>query len=133
MKRTTRARLLTALLPAVTLVAFVALASAMLGAPLGSQQPGAAGKTVSASMGYTEERAPGSRNVIAMIPGSDPALRGQYVAIGAHSDHVGFGEPVDHDSLWAFNHVVRPGGAEDGNKQATASDWPRIRAKPASR
>ena len=105
------------------------LASAMLGAPLGSQQPGASGKTVSASMGYTEERAPGSRNVIAMIPGSDPAVRGQYVAIGAHSDHVGFGEPVDHDSLWAFNHVVRPGGAEDGNKQATASDWPRIRAK----
>ncbi|MEX2182692.1 MAG: M28 family peptidase [Gemmatimonadaceae bacterium] len=41
-----------------------------------------------------------ARNVVAIVPGSDPALRGQYVAIGAHSDH----DPVvdralDHDSL----------------------------------
>ena len=30
-----------------------------------------------------------ARNVVAILPGSDPALRGQYVAIGAHNDHVG--------------------------------------------
>jgi hypothetical protein len=42
-----------------------------------------------------------------MLPGSDPALRGQYVAVGAHSDHVGIREQaVDHDSLRAFNREV---------------------------
>jgi peptidase M28-like protein len=41
-----------------------------------------------------------ARNVIGIIPGSDPTLRSEYVAIGAHSDHVGFGgRAVDHDSL----------------------------------
>jgi hypothetical protein len=104
-----------------------AMANAMLGAPMGSMQIGAAGKTISGSLSYSESAAPGSRNVIAVIPGSDPALRGQYVALGAHSDHVGFGTPVDHDSLYAFYHVVRPKGADDGNKPATAEDWPRVR------
>jgi hypothetical protein len=30
-----------------------------------------------------------THNVVAMIPGSDPALAGQYVIIGAHLDHLG--------------------------------------------
>ena len=43
-----------------------------------------------------------ARNVVAVLRGSDPALRGQYVAIGAHKDHVGFTtNPVDHDSVRA--------------------------------
>ena len=47
-----------------------------------------------------------ARNVVAILPGSDPALRGQYVAIGAHNDHIGMApEPVDHDSLRAFEHA----------------------------
>src|SRR5205809_1151266 len=29
-----------------------------------------------------------SQNVVAMIPGSDPRLRGEYVVIGAHYDHL---------------------------------------------
>jgi Zn-dependent M28 family amino/carboxypeptidase len=73
--------------------------------------------------------------VVAVLRGSDPALAGQYVAIGSHSDHVGYSTqtndfplPVDHDSLLAFYRVVRPGGADDGAKPATADDWPRIRA-----
>src|SRR5678815_4432443 len=28
-------------------------------------------------------------NVVALIPGRDPALRGQYVVLGAHFDHLG--------------------------------------------
>jgi Peptidase family M28 len=49
-----------------------------------------------------------SRNVVAILPGSDPALRGEYVALGAHSDHIGFraGGPVDHDSLRAYDRAV---------------------------
>ncbi len=106
-----------------------AMAESMLGGALGSAAIGAQGKVGTGAMRYTESPTPGSRNVIAILSGSDPALRGQYVAIGAHSDHEGWGEGVDHDSLYAFYHVVRPNGADDGNKPATADDWPRVRAK----
>lgn len=68
-----------------------------------------------------------SRNVVGIIPGSDPRLAGEYVAIGAHNDHVGFsGSPVDHDSLRIWNHVVRPEGADDAAKQATAEQQTQV-------
>lgn len=41
-----------------------------------------------------------SRNVIGMIPGSDPALKGQYVILSAHLDHVGMGEAVNGDRIY---------------------------------
>jgi hypothetical protein len=104
------------------------MAEAMLGASLASVTVGAPGKTITGRFDYTEIPAPGSRNVIGVIPGSDPKLRGQYVAIGAHSDHVGLTDPVDHDSLYAFYHVVRPQGADDGDKPATAEDLPKVKA-----
>jgi hypothetical protein len=62
--------------------------------------------------------APGtSRNVIAILRGSDPVLRNEYVAIGAHNDHVGFrrGGPVDHDSLKAVNQALTDRGAPHWN------------------
>ena len=69
-----------------------------------------------------------ARNVVAIVRGSDPVLRDEYVAIGAHNDHVGLADtPADHDSLWAFNHVVRPGGAESPDRPATADEIRRIR------
>jgi hypothetical protein len=40
------------------------------------------------------------RNVVGVIPGSDPALASQAVVIGAHFDHVGVGPPVDGDSIY---------------------------------
>jgi hypothetical protein len=43
-----------------------------------------------------------ARNVVALLPGSDPALRGQMVAVGAHNDHIGIAAAAeDHDSLRA--------------------------------
>ena len=61
-------------------------------------------------------------------PGSDPALRGQYVALTAHNDHVGFDHaPVDHDSVRAFDRVVRPMGADSPPREATPAEWARIR------
>lgn len=64
---------------------------------------GTAGKTLYfRNFGLTREPAR-ARNVVAILPGSDPKLRGEYVAIGAHSDHLGFGTPADHDSLRAWN------------------------------
>ena len=84
----------------------------LLFGPAESLKPGAAGKPIAGKATLHEDRAPG-RNVIAILPGSDPALKGQYVAIGAHNDHVGFNnEPVDHDSVKAFMMVARPQGAD---------------------
>jgi Peptidase family M28 len=54
-----------------------------------------------------------ARNVIGIIRGTDSALSGEFVSITAHNDHVGFNHrPVDHDSLRAFNAVIRPLGAD---------------------
>ena len=64
---------------------------------------GAKGGTVNASLEFVEFPTDWARNVVAVLPGSDPVLRHQYVAIGAHNDHVGFAPVVDKDSLRAFN------------------------------
>jgi len=103
-------------------------AEAMLGGPLASAQVGADGRVVRGALGITRGTAPG-RNVIAILRGSDPVLRNQYVLVGAHNDHEGIAElGVDHDSLRAFNAVVRPGGADSPGRPATAAEQVRIRA-----
>lgn len=65
---------------------------------------GTIGGSVTASLDYVELPSDYARNVVAIIPGSDPALKGQYVAVGAHNDHVGITTPVDKDSIKAFNN-----------------------------
>jgi hypothetical protein len=93
----------------VPLYVYVAVPTArlLLGVPLDSARVGTLGKTVRGSVTFSETPVP-ARNVIAILPGSDPKLRGEYVAIGAHNDHVGFDQsPVDHDSIRAFNDAVR--------------------------
>jgi len=80
--------------------------------PLDAAKPGAVGKPLTGSIILRKEQAPG-RNVVAILPGSDPVLKNQYVAIGAHNDHIGFNNrPVDHDSIRAFMMVARPQGAD---------------------
>ena len=51
-------------------------------------------------------------NVIAVLPGSDPRLRNEYVVVSAHMDHVGVGEPVNGDSIY--------NGADDDASGTTA-------------
>ncbi|HMJ57497.1 MAG TPA: M28 family peptidase [Gemmatimonadales bacterium] len=70
-----------------------------------------------------------ARNVVAILPGSDPALKGQYVSMSAHHDHVGYtGRAVDHDSTFAFNRVVRPLGADSPMRPATVEEGTRVTA-----
>jgi len=70
-----------------------------------------------------------ARNVVAIVRGSDPALRGEYVSITAHNDHIGFSHrPVDHDSLRAFNTVIRPMGADSRPHAPTPDEAIRVRA-----
>ncbi|MGK2961204.1 MAG: M20/M25/M40 family metallo-hydrolase [Gemmatimonadaceae bacterium] len=63
-----------------------------------------------------------SSNVIAILRGSDPVLRNEYVAVGAHKDHVGFRRagPIDHDSLKALNTELTRLGAPHWNGSAAA-------------
>jgi hypothetical protein len=42
----------------------------------------------------------GLRNVIGMIPGSDPVLKDTYVIVSAHYDHVGIGQSVNGDRIY---------------------------------
>ena len=46
---------------------------------------------------YSELESP---NVAAMLPGSDPQLKDEYVVFSAHLDHLGIGVPVNGDSIY---------------------------------
>jgi len=41
-----------------------------------------------------------SANIVAKIPGSDPALKDEYVVLSAHLDHIGIGEPINGDRIY---------------------------------
>lgn len=41
-----------------------------------------------------------SYNVVALLPGSDPALKDQYVVFSAHLDHLGIGKPIKGDAIY---------------------------------
>jgi len=41
-----------------------------------------------------------SANLVAKLPGSDPVLKGEFVVLSAHLDHLGIGEPVNGDRLY---------------------------------
>ena len=105
-------------------------ASGLLGANVDSVKPGALGITVTATPRFKETPvAYPVRNVVATIPGSDPKLRGEFVAMGAHNDHVGFNtRPVAHDSIYVVNHLFRTGGADDRSPQLDAEQQARVNA-----
>jgi hypothetical protein len=107
-----------------------AAASAMFTAPFDQLAVGAAGLPLSGSAGFIDgpTEAP-AYNVVGIVRGSDSKLRNTYVAIGAHHDHVGMGPPVDHDSIRAFNQVVRVRGADDPPpREVTDEQWAKIHA-----
>jgi len=41
-----------------------------------------------------------SANIVAKLPGSDPALKDEYVVLSAHLDHIGIGEPINGDRIY---------------------------------
>jgi hypothetical protein len=41
-----------------------------------------------------------SDNILGVLPGSDPALKDEYVVVSAHLDGYGFGEPIHGDRLY---------------------------------
>ncbi len=108
----------------------MAVAERMLGAAPAGLRAGAAGRTVSGTFSFAPRplEAP-SRNVVAVLRGSDPRLRDEYVVVSAHNDHVGrTTTPLDHDSVRAYNRVMRPQGANDPVGTPTLAQASRIRA-----
>ncbi|MFL5561489.1 MAG: M28 family peptidase [Gemmatimonadaceae bacterium] len=89
------------------------LTNALLHGDVETLAPGTVGRTAHGSLAFVETPAP-ARNVVAILPGTDPALRGQYVALGAHSDHIGVRKDAqDQDSLRAYNQALHRLGAAD--------------------
>ena len=107
-----------------------AVAAKIFGAPLDSISRGKEGAPLSGTARFIDRPAPyPSYNVVGIVRGSDRELRNTYIAVGAHHDHIGMLTPVDHDSLRAFNTVVRQRGADDPPPRAvTDSQWKLINA-----
>jgi hypothetical protein len=105
-------------------------AARMLGTPLGGATVGQGTGVLDGAARFvaTAPEAP-ARNVVGVVRGSDSALAHEYVALGAHNDHLGVADqPLDHDSVRVFNGVVRPHGEDDPRRPATAAEQSRIRA-----
>jgi hypothetical protein len=63
-------------------------------------QPQALALAVTARIhGISSHSSADSPNIIGEVPGSDPALRGQYVVYTAHVDHLGICPPINGDNV----------------------------------
>jgi hypothetical protein len=49
---------------------------------------------------HTRSRFATTQNVVGILRGTDPKINREYVALGAHYDHVGVGTPVAGDSIY---------------------------------
>ena len=66
-----------------------AAAAKLLGRSVEGAGPGTMGGLAGAAIFYDDTDIPYATNVLAIIPGSDPVLKNEYVVISAHNDHVG--------------------------------------------
>ena len=69
------------------------------GSPLPASFDLATGKRLSFTVGASSVTAT-TQNVIGVVEGRDPLLKNEYVAIGAHYDHVGVGRAVKGDAIY---------------------------------
>ncbi len=76
-----------------------------------TQQP-ISGSTLQATLSFNVVRDATPPNVLAEIPGRDPQLKGEYIVLSAHFDHVGVGRPVGGDSIY--------NGADDNGSGTSA-------------
>jgi hypothetical protein len=75
------------------------LAKAEAGEAQGFDLPGML--TLSATTGLRRTE---SMNVVAMLPGSDPKLKREYIVVTAHLDHLGRGPAVNGDAIYNGAH-----------------------------
>jgi len=84
-------------------------AEQLLGGSLDGMTVGTVGKMIKADLKFIDTDAP-ARNVVAAYEGHDPKLKNEWVAMGAHNDHIGIraAGPVDHDSLHLYAQAAYP-------------------------
>src|SRR6185295_944116 len=72
-----------------------------------------------------------TQNVFAILPGRDPALRGQYIVVGAHFDHLGASAEgaLDPDA----RGVVRRGADDNASGTAAVLELARLLAAAPTR
>ena len=71
----------------------------LFGGSISPDEPGAVPASISirTTSRHAEVTSP---NVAAVLRGSDPMLRDEYVVCSAHADHLGVGQPVNGDSIY---------------------------------
>jgi hypothetical protein len=113
----------------LTLAVSPATAAAMLGKTVENAGLGDKGgsATIEVKVEFTPEP---TRNVVAILDGTDPKLKKEYIVIGAHSDHIGISNTVaEHDSVKAYNMIARVEGADTRSATPpTPEQWVRINA-----
>jgi hypothetical protein len=73
-----------------------------------------------------------AQNVVAVVPGTDPVLRNQYMVIGAHFDHLG--KSSAHSSDPEAKDAIRNGADDNASGTAAVMELARqFAAKPAKR
>jgi len=96
----------------------------------GYLQPFDALSVEDAHMGRTEPRH--SENVVALLRGTDPVLRNEYVVIGAHFDHLGRSSTYAQDP--EAKDAIRNGADDNASGTAAVMELARIlRANPPRR
>ncbi len=70
-----------------------------------------------------EERRARAENVIGILPGSDPVLRNQFIVIGAHYDHLGFGRYGARNASAVGQ--IHPGADDNASGTAVLLDFAR--------
>ena len=107
-----------------------AVARALLDADFAQVKPGTPGRAFANDLAFVETPISNpARNVVAILRGSDPALKAEYVAIGAHNDHIGTTRtPVAHDSMYVLNHLFKPAGVESNDPKLEPADAARLNA-----
>ncbi|MCA9176344.1 MAG: M20/M25/M40 family metallo-hydrolase [Planctomycetales bacterium] len=75
-----------------------------------------AGLESAGEQGYLQPIPSGGRNILAIYRGADPVLRNEYVLIGGHYDHVGYGTPSNSFGPTGYIH----NGADDNASGVSA-------------
>ncbi len=101
-----------------------------LAAQGGYRQPFTARSAQMAHDGHPDGVA--TQNVVALVPGRDPALRGEYVVIGAHFDHLGRSPAGAMDP--EAKDAIRNGADDNASGTAAVLELARLfAASPARR